>query len=210
MNENLVKLIKLAQGNRSQNIFSMQCEVNAATLTKIIKEERKPSPDTLKKLANKAQNGVTYKDLMIAAGHWDEEEAIYDSMLPDNNLSIGERIKRLRLKHGLTQEQLSEKLNLKKTDISKYESDNDEPGLDILKLLAEIFNVSVDYLLWLTNDPTPPEKKETKPMLGKAPVFVTLQRLQNQSEKLSDKERERMDRKLKTMFDEYFPEDDEE
>jgi len=130
-------------------------------------------------------------------------------MPPSNNLSIGGRLKKLRLKHGLTQEQLAQKVNLTKTDISKYESDNEEPDFSVQELFAEIFGVSVDYLLWINDDPAPAIKK-TEPPLEEAPVFVTLQRLQNHSQTLSDKDRERMDRKLKAMFDEYFPEDDEE
>lgn len=68
INDKLNNLIKLAQGNRTQNEFAMHCGINSAALTRILKGEYEPSPATLKKIANKAYNGVTYRQLILAAG----------------------------------------------------------------------------------------------------------------------------------------------
>ena len=75
-------------------------------------------------------------------------------------MKIGERLKSLRLKNELTQEQLAHKVNLTKANISKYESDSIEPNITTLTLLSEIFNVSVAYLLCETDDPSPPDKSK--------------------------------------------------
>jgi len=62
-------------------------------------------------------------------------------------MSLGTRIKRERIRRGLTQEQLGRMVNLSKANISKYESNVLEPNVYTLKLFATIFNCSLDYIL---------------------------------------------------------------
>ena len=60
----------------------------------------------------------------------------------------GERIKKLRKEKGLTQQQLGEMLGVQKSAIAKYENGR-VPNLkkETLSRLAEIFNVTPNYLL---------------------------------------------------------------
>lgn len=67
----LIELIKKAQGDRSQNEYALHSGVSSAAITRILTGGRQPSPDTLRKLAEHAYNGVTYQDLMIACGYLD-------------------------------------------------------------------------------------------------------------------------------------------
>jgi len=67
--ELLAKLIKQAQGARSQNEFALHSGVSSAAITKIRQGKRRPSPDILRKLASRAYNDVTYEALMVAAGY---------------------------------------------------------------------------------------------------------------------------------------------
>ncbi|MGX7418975.1 helix-turn-helix domain-containing protein [Carnobacterium gallinarum] len=62
-------------------------------------------------------------------------------------MTIGEKIKMLREKSGLTQKQLAEQLFLKQNAISAYEKGVNQPPLEIVRLLAATFNVTSDYLL---------------------------------------------------------------
>lgn len=64
--------------------------------------------------------------------------------------SIGEIIKDLRMKRGMTQSALAEKIGLKnQSTIAKWEKNENFPnGREVIKL-TEIFNVSADYLLGL-------------------------------------------------------------
>lgn len=55
--------------------------------------------------------------------------------------------KELRIKHGLTQEELGKMLNISKANLSKYEKGLSQPKMATLINLAEIFNVTVDTLL---------------------------------------------------------------
>jgi phage repressor protein C with HTH and peptisase S24 domain len=62
--------------------------------------------------------------------------------------TLGSRLKRLREQRNMTQTELSQELNMKTyTTISKWESDDNLPRGKELKALAELFNVSSDYLL---------------------------------------------------------------
>lgn len=62
--------------------------------------------------------------------------------------TIGNRIKKLRENRNMTQTELSEILGMKTyTTVSKWESDDNFPKGKDLKKLAELFNVSSDYLL---------------------------------------------------------------
>lgn len=64
-----------------------------------------------------------------------------------------DRIKELRTKNGLTQSQLAERLGFKTyTTVSKWEAGENLPRGKELKLLAEMFNVSSDYILGISDD----------------------------------------------------------
>ena len=60
---------------------------------------------------------------------------------------FSEIIKELRQSKGLTQSQLAERLGVKKSIISAYETDSRPPSLDMLVKYAREFHVSTDYLL---------------------------------------------------------------
>lgn len=57
------------------------------------------------------------------------------------------RIKELRLSKGWTQDELGEKLCVKRSTISKYETNRIPLTDDIIKKLSEIFDKSADYIL---------------------------------------------------------------
>lgn len=59
----------------------------------------------------------------------------------------GSILKQLRKERSLTQAELAKTLELDKSSIAKYESADVTPSPDILIKLADIFGVTVDYLL---------------------------------------------------------------
>lgn len=63
-----------------------------------------------------------------------------------------EKIKDLRKERGLTQEELAEKMGLKYYNIGDWERGKCEPCVSDLKQLAEIFDVTVDYLVGRTDE----------------------------------------------------------
>ena len=62
-------------------------------------------------------------------------------------VEFGEKIKHLRLGMGLTQEQVSERLHISMAMVSSYEIGNLLPSYDVLFKFAELFGVTIDYLL---------------------------------------------------------------
>lgn len=61
------------------------------------------------------------------------------------------RIKFLREEAGMTQQELADKLNGAKSTIAMYEKGDRKPSLEVLVKLSEIFNCSIDYILYKTN-----------------------------------------------------------
>jgi transcriptional regulator with XRE-family HTH domain len=64
------------------------------------------------------------------------------------------RIRKLRVDKGITQEELGKILNVQKAAVSKYELGKVTPSPDVLKKLSEYFNVSTDYLLCIDDTST--------------------------------------------------------
>ena len=77
--------------------------------------------------------------------------------------SFGERLKKIRKLRNITQLELTQLSGVAQSSISQYESSKTRtPTIDIARKLAEALDVSVDYLLGNTDDPTPPKKIEIK------------------------------------------------
>ena len=62
-------------------------------------------------------------------------------------MSLGNRILELQKKMGLSQEQLGEKVNVTRQTISNWELGETAPNPEQLKLLSQIFHISIDELL---------------------------------------------------------------
>lgn len=66
------------------------------------------------------------------------------------------RLKFLRKKYKLSQEELAKKINTTKGTISNYENEHSTPSNEVLKDLANVLNTTTDYLLGRTDNPNPP------------------------------------------------------
>ena len=62
-------------------------------------------------------------------------------------MEFNKKLQELRKQKGLTQEELSEKLYVSRTAISKWESGRGYPNIESLKAIAKFFSVTVDELL---------------------------------------------------------------
>jgi len=68
------------------------------------------------------------------------------------------RIRSLRNEKGLTQSDLAKLLNVSDRTIGYYENGQRDPDTSSLKILSEYFEVSVDFLLGLTEFRTPADR----------------------------------------------------
>lgn len=67
-------------------------------------------------------------------------------------MGFSKRLKELREKKGLSQEQLAEILNIPRTSITHYENSDDRlPRMKRLQEIADFFNVDIQFLLDGTN-----------------------------------------------------------
>ena len=62
-------------------------------------------------------------------------------------MTLGEKLKEARKQASLSQEQLAEKLRVSRSAVAKWETDNGIPDVGNLKVIAQLLNVSIDYLL---------------------------------------------------------------
>ena len=77
------------------------------------------------------------------------------------NFSI--RLRELRTDSDMSQNELAQKLNLKTSAVSKYERGLTQPSIDTLITLAQIFNVTVDYLIANSNIKNPYSSEKITP-----------------------------------------------
>lgn len=75
----------------------------------------------------------------------------------------GHRIAELRENKGWTQEELSAAIGISRASLSHYEKDRRKPNLETLTRLADIFHVSIDYIIGRRVHPGP--RQNVKPEL---------------------------------------------
>ncbi len=89
-----------------------------------------------------------------------------------NNELLIERIIQLRSKNKLSQTDLAKKLNISRQAYNHYERGFRVPSFESLTLLSEIFEVSTDYLLGLTDNPSQ-KNEDTQKSLTNSEAFET-------------------------------------
>ena len=62
-------------------------------------------------------------------------------------MKLSEKLTQLRRQSGMTQDELAAKLFVTRTAVSKWENDKGYPGIDSLKLLSQVYGVSIDDLI---------------------------------------------------------------
>jgi transcriptional regulator with XRE-family HTH domain len=70
-------------------------------------------------------------------------------------MSLGQRLRLARENKGWTQVYVAKLLGITSQALSNYERGERDPDTPLLNRLAELYGVSVDYLLGRTDDPTP-------------------------------------------------------
>lgn len=84
--------------------------------------------------------------------------------------SFGSILKNLRTSRRLSIDQLTKQINEKyetkisKSMISRYENNLSEPKMDVVRIFADFFDASPDYIMGLEEDSQTEEKKNNKAM----------------------------------------------
>lgn len=66
--------------------------------------------------------------------------------------TIGNRITNARLRLGINQKELCQRTGIKESTLSRYENGEREPKASTIMTLAEVLDVSFDYLLGTNDD----------------------------------------------------------
>ena len=60
---------------------------------------------------------------------------------------FNKRLREVRMQKGLTQQKMADKLDISLNAYQKYEQSERSPSLECLVAIADIFDVSLDYLM---------------------------------------------------------------
>ena len=64
----------------------------------------------------------------------------------DTKMDFKDRLKELRTQRGYSQSELAKKLHVSKSTVSMLEVGSRQPSLELMEIIADFFNVSMDYL----------------------------------------------------------------
>ncbi|MBM7563458.1 helix-turn-helix domain-containing protein [Paenibacillus sacheonensis] len=62
-------------------------------------------------------------------------------------MTMGDRLRELRLRKNISQEEVARQIGITRSAYSHYEINNRQPVYETLKKLAVLFNVSLDYII---------------------------------------------------------------
>ena len=95
--------------------------------------------------------------------------------------SFGQQLKALREEKDISQKELAEKLFVSAQAVSKWEKDKSSPNPETLAKIADILDVSADYLLERTEQQETPIPADGS---GRTPEFVQLYERLNEAEQV--------------------------
>ena len=81
--------------------------------------------------------------LAIFLHGWYDEEKRKRGM----DMTMAERLQRLRKEHHFSQEQLAERLQVSRQAVSKWENGQTAPDLDNIIAMSNLYEVTTDYIL---------------------------------------------------------------
>lgn len=98
---------------------------------------------------------------------------------------FSKRLKDMRRDKGKTQDEMSKLLNIRRSTYGEYERGKIVPPIDKMKVLADYFGVSVDYLMGNTNFQTHEERNEINPLDISKQMKLILEYLQDEQSALT-------------------------
>lgn len=114
-------------------------------------------------------------------------------------MSVGNRIKELRMKRGFMQFDMAERLKMGRANYSHIENNRVSPSGEDLEKIADILNVTTDYLLGRTDDPSRKSLSKIK--------NPDIRAISRASEKMTDEQAEQLRKVAEALFPEAFSEE---
>lgn len=110
-----------------------------------------------------------------------------------------ERLKECRIKRGIQQDEMARLLKTNTSTMSRIENGKKQPDPEMIIMMAELFNVSTDYLLGLVEDPQSTHDEYLKEALKKYEFIGSF----FSEEKLKELPQERLENVIKYMDEQY-------
>lgn len=109
---------------------------------------------------------------------------------------FGERLKELREKHGMSQQQLADELSISRSTIGNYELGSREPSFEVLEEFADLFNVDMNYLIGKSSIerkvPLSSESENSSLFTGKEPMTDREERMLSNFRLLSNEMQDKL------------------
>jgi transcriptional regulator with XRE-family HTH domain len=124
--------------------------------------------------------------------------------------TTGKRLQVLREDLGINQKELAHELgkmgiSVDRSHIANIENNNRNPSLDLLTALAKALGTTTDYLLLLTDDPSPPNEQEPAAIPKGLSLPDEFQSLLAIYEQLSADEQKNLLNVIKSLRQVYVP-----
>lgn len=110
-------------------------------------------------------------------------------------------LRKLRKAEGLTQQALAEKMGVSRSTVAMWETGTD-CGMENAQRLAELFGVSLDYLMGRTDDP---KEVLTTPTGEDTETYTILSRA---ARRMTEEEQKKALEMMKVLFSEVFKDED--
>lgn len=110
-----------------------------------------------------------------------------------------ERLRECRIKRGIQQDEMARLLKTNTSTMSRIENGKKQPDPEMIIMMAELFNVSTDYLLGLVEDPQSTHDEYLKEALKKYEFIGSF----FSEEKLKELPQERLENVIKYMDEQY-------
>ena len=89
-------------------------------------------------------------------------------------MSLGVRLKQVRLQKGLTKSELAKEIGVHYSQIGRYEEKGALPSADVLAKIANVLEVSSDYLMNGTSDDLADSTLTDKELLNQFKIIAKL------------------------------------
>lgn len=116
-------------------------------------------------------------------------------------MKIGERIRALRLDAGMTQEELAQRVGLKKQNISRYENARVEPNIRTAKRIAEALGVSLEEMAVGVTVSEPPISSNLEQFSSSVILTEDEQELITKYQQLTDLNKGRVLQQIDTLIE---------
>ena len=126
-----------------------------------------------------------------------------------NNPSLGEKLLRLRKEMKMTQDDVAKILGMSRTSFSKYENGNSAPPLQVLRKIAAIYNVGLEYLIFDENTSIRLNDSHSEDENTSAVPVSKITELRPVEKQIIGKYRILTDEEKKLLLEKLFPEYDD-